>query len=127
MGQFIMKADTFSIPWKNTLAQTSHDDFISAADYMEKTVSHLMESTLNTFIEAKILQFTEIPQGVHFHIRIRIQAGKSTSDSVLWYRWVKRAIDFSITEAHSVYIKPESLEVVDEDECKHELERCASG
>ena len=92
-------ADTFSIPWKKTLAQSSHDDFISAADYLEKTVNHLMMATLSIFIESKVIQFKQIPQGVNFKVRIRIQAGKSTSDAILWYRWVKRAIDFSITEA----------------------------
>jgi len=128
VDQFIMTADTFSIPWKRTLANSGHDDFISASDYLEKTVTALMEATLNTFIEAKVIQFKQISQGVNFKVRIRVMAGKSTTDPILWYRWIKRAIDFSTIEAgHSVYIKPESLEVFDEDECKEELDRCSSG
>ena len=58
-----------------------------------------MSATLNIFIEGKVTEFREISQGVNFRVRIRVQAGKSTSDSILWYRWIKRALDYATTEA----------------------------
>ena len=62
---------------------------------------------------------------IHFLPIVRLQYKKATTDPVLWYRWVKRAVDYSIIEAgHAVYINPDSLEVTDENECAGKCVKC---
>ena len=34
-------------------------------------------------------------RGVSFKMRIRVKYEEAKSDNIIWYRWIKRAIDFS--------------------------------
>ena len=34
-------------------------------------------------------------RGVTFKMRIRVKYEEAKSDNIIWYRWIKRAIDFS--------------------------------
>ena len=47
---------------------------------------------------AKVIKFNYMARGVSFKMRIRLKKdlnGETNSDHILWYRWIKRAIDFS--------------------------------
>ena len=40
-------------------------------------------------------KFNYMARGVSFKMRIRVKYEEAKSDNIIWYRWIKRAIDFS--------------------------------
>ena len=71
-------------------------------------------------------------RGVSFKMRIRLKKdlnGETKSDQILWYRWIKRAIDYSgdgnQPGGRKIYIVPESIQVMDENECLEGIHSCS--
>ena len=122
---FVMLAETPSIPWKKSLGNPISDDFISASHYLTGVVYDLLNSTLNTFVEARVTEFSPRTKGIAFRTTVKLQEGRAGWDQQIWFRWVKRAVDYaSIESGRAVFIDPTSIQVFDVDECALEIHNC---
>jgi len=120
-----MLAETPSIPWKKSLGNPISDDFISASHYLTGVVYDLLNSTLNTFVEAQVKDFSPRTKGIAFRTTVKLQEGRAGWDQQIWFRWVKRAVDYaSIESGRAVFIDPTSIQVFDVDECQLEIHNC---
>ena len=45
--------------------------------------------------DVNLNKFNYMARGVSFKMRIRVKYEEAKSDNIIWYRWIKRAIDFS--------------------------------
>ena len=125
VDQFLFKGETPSIQWRPNLKNPGHDVFVNEALKLELFMSHLLNATLVNFVETKVIKFNYMARGVTFKMRVRLKENTAGSDKVNWYRWIKRAIDYSNESqapgGRKIYINPESVDVMDENECETSL------